>query len=77
MDKGKKEIKEQKSKTGDENMDIAIKNNEKYNPLDIKVLRSKKSTTISYEESLKDIKPIDWSDEVLSGKKKITIKGSK
>lgn len=58
---------------GDDNMNAVLTNNKKYNPLDIKILRSKKSTTISYEESLEDIEPIDWSDEVLSGKKKVIL----
>lgn len=60
---------------GDDNMNAVAINN-KYNPLNMNILRSKKSMTISYEKSLKDIEPIDWSDDVLSGKKKVTFKGN-
>jgi RimJ/RimL family protein N-acetyltransferase len=60
-----------KFKGGDSMKAVVINN--KYNPLDMKILRSKESTTISSEEALKDIEPIDWSDEVLSGKKKVTL----
>jgi hypothetical protein len=28
---------------------------------------------ISTEEALKDVTPIEWSDDVLSGKKKVTV----
>jgi len=55
---------------------LAIDNKE-YRHLDITKLRSKKSIVISSEESLKDIVPIDWSDEVLSGEKKVIITGKK
>jgi len=72
-----KRMKKKKLKSkGENNMDAVVMNN-KYNPLNMKILRSKESTTISYEESLEDIEPIDWSDEVLSGKQKVTFKGSK
>jgi hypothetical protein len=45
----------------------------KYIPLDLEVLQSKKSSIVSNEESLGEITPIDWSDEVLSGEKKVTL----
>ena len=47
--------------------------NNKYKPLNMNVLRSKKTTIVSSEEALKDITPIDWSKDVLSGRKKVTI----
>lgn len=47
--------------------------NKKYNPLDLEKLKNKKRTSISMEESLEDIVPINWSKEVLEGKRKITV----
>ena len=47
--------------------------NKKFRSLDISKLNTKKSTIISYEEALKDIIPINWSKDVLSGKKKVLI----
>lgn len=41
--------------------------------LDISKLNIKKSTIISSEEALEDIIPINWSKDVLSGKKKVEI----
>lgn len=39
------------------------------------ILRSnKKHKIISSEEALKDVVPINWSNDVLSGKKKVIIK---
>lgn len=43
--------------------------------LNVKKLRQEKNTIIvSSKESLKDIEPIQWSDDVLEGKKTIEIK---
>jgi hypothetical protein len=47
--------------------------NENYKSLDLNKLNTKKYTIISSEEALKDIIPINWSKEVLSGKKKVLI----
>lgn len=47
--------------------------NEKYKTLDLDKLRTKKSTIVSTEEALKDIVPINWSKDVLSGEKKVLI----
>lgn len=44
-----------------------------YRKLDMSKLKSRKRSTISTEESLKDIIPINWNDEVLNGKKKVII----
>ena len=38
---------------------------------------SKVRKTISNEEAFKDIIPIEWSDDVLSGKKKVIVKMAK
>jgi len=34
---------------------------------------NKKSTIVSSEKALEDIIPINWSEDVLSGKKKVLI----
>lgn len=47
--------------------------NKKYKLLDLDKLRTKKSIVVSTEEALKDIIPINWSKDVLSGKKKVLI----
>jgi len=47
--------------------------NRKYNTLDLNNLNNKKTKIVSSEEALKDISPINWSKEVLSGEKKINI----
>lgn len=49
------------------------KMNRKYNTLDLNNLNNKKTKIVSSEEALKDISPINWSKEVLSGEKKINI----
>lgn len=42
--------------------------------LDIKKIREEKNTTIiSSEESLEDVEIIEWTEDVLEGKKKIEI----
>lgn len=69
--------KKMKQRKGDETMNTVMDSENQYKRLDVNMLRSKNSTTVSYEESLQDIEPIDWSDEVLSGQKKVTIIGSK
>lgn len=61
----------------DEDMNAALTENNKYNPLDLKILRNKKSSALSYEKSIEDIEPIDWTDEVLSGKKKVEFTDNK
>lgn len=41
--------------------------------LDLGKLRNRKHTVVSTKEALKDVTPIDWSNDVLSGKRKVTI----
>lgn len=41
--------------------------------LDLSKLSGKKFKFISSEEALKDITPISWSEDVLSGKKKVLV----
>ena len=41
----------------------------------VKKLRKEKNTVIvSSKEALKDVKPIEWSKEVMTGEKKVEIK---
>ena len=41
--------------------------------LDMEKLKSRITKVISTEEALKDIEPMEWPEEVLSGKKKVII----
>ncbi len=41
--------------------------------LDFSKLSGRKSKVVSSEEALKDVTPINWSKDVLSGDKKINI----
>lgn len=44
--------------------------------LNVKKLRKEKNTIIvSSKEALKDVSPIEWSKEVISGDKKVEIRG--
>ncbi len=45
-----------------------------YRKLDMSKLAGRKHQTMSSKEALNDIEPIKWSDDVLNGKKKVTIK---
>lgn len=40
---------------------------------DLQMLSGKRQKTISSKEALKDVKPIDWGEEVLTGKKKVVV----
>ncbi|MCL2528633.1 MAG: hypothetical protein FWE42_09480 [Defluviitaleaceae bacterium] len=44
-----------------------------YKPLDLKKLHGKKHVTVSSEEALKDVIPIEWDDDVVSGNKKVLL----
>lgn len=44
---------------------------------DINKIKNNMGKVISYEESLKDIVPFNWSKDVLNGKKKIIVTGNK
>ena len=41
--------------------------------LDLEKLKSRITKVISSEEALKDVEPMEWPEEVLSGKKKVII----
>ena len=47
--------------------------NAAYRTLDIKKLQDKVSHTISSEEALEDVIPMQWDDDVLSGVKKVLL----
>ena len=44
-----------------------------FKSLNVNMLHSKKSSIMSSKDSLKDISPINWSKDVLEGKKKILV----
>jgi len=45
-----------------------------YKRLDMNKILSKTSTVISMRDSLKDVTPIRWNNEVLCGKKRVVVK---
>ena len=47
--------------------------NKNFKPLDMNNLKSKKSIFVSSKESLNDVTPIVWSEEILTGKKKVNM----
>lgn len=52
-------------------------NRSNFKSLNLSKLQNKKSIIISSKEALKDVTPIDWNQEVLTGKKKIVINCNK
>lgn len=46
---------------------------QKCRALDLSKLRNRKHTILSTKEALKDVTPINWSKDVISGKRKVTI----
>lgn len=44
-----------------------------YNRIDLSKIQNRITKTISTEQSLKNVTPMKWSNEVLSGKKKAII----
>ena len=61
-------------KLGDDAMSNAVAN---CNALDLSVLMQKKGKIISSAEALRDVKPIEWEEEILRGEKKITVTKAK
>ena len=45
-----------------------------YRKLNMSKLRDRKRSTISSKNALKDVIPIEWSNDVKAGKKKVEIK---
>lgn len=48
-------------------------NMNKLKSFNLNILQNKKTTIVSTQDSLKDVAPINWSEEVLSGKKKVLL----
>ncbi|KUO73380.1 MAG: hypothetical protein APF77_13745 [Clostridia bacterium BRH_c25] len=71
MDKDKDSIKKQKTIV--HRKKVYIVNKENYKKLDLNKIANKKSIIVSTKEALEDVTPVNWSDIVLSGKKKIII----
>lgn len=46
---------------------------QEYGYLDLSKLRTRISKTLSTEEALQDVTPINWSNDVVSGEKKVQI----
>lgn len=46
---------------------------QKCRALDLSKLRNRKHAILSTKEALKDVTPINWSKDVISGKRKVTI----
>lgn len=52
---------------------VYIVANVNFKKLDLNKIASKKSIIVSTKDALKDVTPINWSDAVLSGKKKVIV----
>ena len=65
-----------KNKKEDNDMEAVLNDRSDYRRLDMSKLKFS-DKTMSMEESLKDIIPIHWSDDVLNGKKKVIISKQK
>lgn len=50
-----------------------ITNKSEYRKLDLEKINKRITKFVSTEESLKDITPIKWNDDILSGRKKVVI----
>ena len=61
-----------KNNTNDEEVQKMNKTTQEYKRLDFSKLNFN-NTPLSTEESLRDISPINWTKEILSGKKKVTL----
>jgi len=44
-----------------------------YAPLNLNLFSSKKSKIVSSDSALKDVTPIPWSNEVITGNKKVIL----
>lgn len=53
------------------------KTEQQMNRLDLDALWKKKSRIVSSEEALKDVIPIQWDNDILEGRKKVTVFPSK
>lgn len=53
---------------------IMYANNQIYRRLDFSKISSRNTKVVSSEEALKDVIPVEWSEDILNGKRKVTIK---
>jgi hypothetical protein len=51
--------------------------NRTYATLNMKKLQLKPSRNISSKEALKDVERINWSKDVINGRRKVTVTGAK
>ena len=42
--------------------------------LDFSKISSRNTKVVSSEEALKDVTPVEWSEDILNGKRKVTVK---
>lgn len=56
----------------EEKIDMS-ENKQTYRRLDLEKLQSRFTEPISTEEALKDVVPMEWPEEVMSGKRKVII----
>ena len=59
------------------NMEAVLDETKSYRRLDMSKLKNRKIGTMSSEEALKDIVPINWAEDVLNGQKKVVISRQK
>jgi len=45
--------------------------------IDMSIIQHKKARYVSSEESLKDVKPIDWGKKILDGQVKVVVTADK
>lgn len=60
--------KQEQMRMGDDGMSNAVV---KYSAIDLQSLMGKKCKIISSEKALKDVKPIEWEEEILRGEKRV------
>ena len=53
---------------------IMYANNQIYRRLDFSKISSRNTKVVSSEEALKDVTPVEWSEDILNGKRKVTVK---
>lgn len=51
-----------------------MNNTECYNVFDINMLMEKDGEIVSSAEALRDVKPVEWDDDVLQGDRKVIVK---
>ena len=56
-----------------DDMNAILDERKGYRRLDMSKIKNRETGTMSLKESLKDIVPINWSDDVLNGKKKVVL----